>query len=263
LTVSETAHDPPAVNDETEEMNQPEKLAKEATMINQNFTQQVLLDGSVDATKRKTYEANPFYSEEIEGEPAAVAYRYRRFTLGDIRLVARCELHGWSMKHGQEQLFTCYALNEWDSKYCGGTNWRQKIDQQKGAVLATELKNNSCKFAKWTAQSILSGADQMKLGYVSRVSPNNPNDHAVLATQFFKPKDIAAQLFMQPNNMWGIVKMMCELVMSKEDGLYVLLKDPNKATVRLYSVPPDAFEIDKDDGEEEKNEGDEENDSDA
>ncbi len=31
---------------------------------------------------------------------------------------------------------------EWDSKYSGGVNWRQKIDTQKGAVLATELGIN-------------------------------------------------------------------------------------------------------------------------
>lgn len=37
---------------------------------------------------------------------------------------------------------------------------------QRGAILATELKNNSAKLAKWTAQSILSGADQMKIGLV-------------------------------------------------------------------------------------------------
>lgn len=35
---------------------------------------------------------------------------------------------------------------------------------QRGAILATELKNNSAKLAKWTAQSILGGADVMKIG---------------------------------------------------------------------------------------------------
>jgi translation initiation factor 3 subunit D len=88
--------------------------------------------------------------------------------LGDITIVARCELHGWTTKKGSKtgdnQNVTVYSLNEWDSKYADGVNWRQKIDQQRGAVLATELKNNSCKLAKWTAQSILAGADQMKLG---------------------------------------------------------------------------------------------------
>ena len=50
-------------------------------------------------------------------------------------------------------MYLCVCCLEWDSKYSGGVNWRQKIDTQKGAVLATELKNNSCKLAKWTAQA--------------------------------------------------------------------------------------------------------------
>ena len=78
----------------------------------------------------------------------------------------------------------------------------------------------------------------MKLGYVSRVAPGNAYEHVILATQFFKPKDFATQINLSINNMWGIVKMLCELVLNKEDGKYVLLKDPNKATVRLYAVPP-------------------------
>merc|ERR1719440_2540697 len=49
--------------------------------------------------------------------------------------------------------------------------------------------------------------------------------------------------------------MICELMLKQEDGKYVLMKDPNKATVRLYSVPPNTFEEDE---EEEVTEGDEE-----
>ena len=154
-----------------------------------------------------------------------------------------------------------YSLNEWDSKYADGVNWRQKIDQQRGAVLATELKNNSCKLAKWTAQSILAGADQMKLGYVSRVAPINAYEHTILATQFFKPKELAMQINLSLTNMWGIVKMLCELVLAKPDGKYVLLKDPNKATVRLYSVPLSTFEDDEDEGDDEE-ENDEDEDGD-
>lgn len=43
LTVSETAQDLPN-NDELEEYNSQENLSNEATMINQNFSQQILLD---------------------------------------------------------------------------------------------------------------------------------------------------------------------------------------------------------------------------
>lgn len=136
--------------------------------------------------------------------------------------------------------------------------YSQKIDAQRGAVLATELKNNSCRLARWTAQALLAGADQMKLGYVSRVNPTNPYEHAILATQFFKPKDFAMQINLSLNNVWGIVKMICELLMSKPDGKFVLMKDPNKAIVRLYSIPIDTFDED----EEADGDDDEDNDDD-
>ena len=46
----------------------------------------------------------------------------------------------------------------------GMGEWRQKLDTQRGAVLATELKNNGCKLAKWTVASVLSGSEYLKIG---------------------------------------------------------------------------------------------------
>lgn len=63
------------------------------------------------------------------------------------------------------QYLNIKALNEWDSKHSGGVDWRQKLDVQRGAVLANELKNNACKLAKWTVQAILAGSDLLKFGY--------------------------------------------------------------------------------------------------
>merc|ERR1719270_685805 len=102
-------------------------------------------------------------------EPAAVAYRYRKWKLGNLNVIARTELHGRVDGKGghKSKLMTAYALNEWDSKLSGGVDWRQKIDSLRGAVLATELKNNACKRGKWTAQTLVAGADLMKVGYVS------------------------------------------------------------------------------------------------
>jgi len=269
LTVSETALEPPQATDETETYNRPEQLSLEATAINQNFSQQVLLP-----SERIQCENNPFFAEKkFPGmAPASTVYRYRKYTLGNINLVARTELHCWhskksaldkmygnaevddeeKMSFDKATLMTCHAVNEWDSKNSGGVNWRQKIDQQPGAVLATELKNNSCKFARWTAQALLSGADQMKLGYVSRVAPNNPYEHSILATQYFKPSDLASQINLSVTNIWGIIKMIIELFNDKPEGKYVLLKDPNKAILRLYSVPINYFDDDEEEEEEEE-----------
>ena len=53
------------------------------------------------------------------------------------------------------------------------------MENQRGAVLATELKNNANKLAKWTAAALISGADMIKLGYVSRVHMKDNFHHAV------------------------------------------------------------------------------------
>ncbi len=252
LTVSETAHDPPQNADGVDECNYPENLSIEATVINQNFSQHILIKNP-DTTQRKTFEPHPFFDASEEGmegmEPSSVAYRYRKFPMdkdGKLNLCVRSELHAQVTKRGIENLITCHALNEWDSRFSGGINWRQKIDQQRGAVLATELKNNSCKVARWTAQAIISGADQMKIGYISRKKTGEPYEHDILATQWFKPKELAMQMNLSVNNMWGVVKMLMEMLHAKSDGKYVLMKDPNKSTLRLYSVPLCTFEDDDD-----------------
>lgn len=49
--------------------------------------------------------------------------------------------------NNQKSFLTLNALNEFDPKY-SGVDWRRKLDTQRGAVLATELKNNANKIAK-------------------------------------------------------------------------------------------------------------------
>jgi translation initiation factor 3 subunit D len=242
LTVHETAHAPPT-NEDAESINHPERLGLEATMINQNFSQQILKKAG-----RQTLDMpNPFFDEEDNDdmEPASVAYRYRKFDLGgDTQLVCRTELHG--LVKGK-QYMTAFCLNEFGS----AVSWSAKLDSQRGAVLATELKNNSFKLAKWTAQSLLAGADQMKIGFVSRVQSKNAYEHQILATQFYRPKDFATQMTLHESQMWAMIRMFIALVRKQEEGKYVLMRDPNKSVLKLFSVPPGTF-----DEEEEEDDGD-------
>lgn len=184
LTVNETAVDPPYHDDEQKNsINCPKNLALEATYINHNFSQQVLKNG--DNEPRYSFEnSNPFVMPEDEGEIPSVAYKYRKFDLGNgINLVVRTEVDAVTIgPTGDVQFMNIKALNEWDSK-AGGIDWRQKLDVQRGAVLANELKNNSCKLAKWTVQSLLANSDQLKFGYVSRVHFRDSTKHAILGTQ--------------------------------------------------------------------------------
>lgn len=240
LTVHETAYNPPADEDG---INTPERLGLEATMINQNFSQQILKK----AGRKEMDLPNPFYDDEdADGmEPASVALRYRKFPIDDkTTVVVRTELHG--IVKGSQKM-TAFALNEYTPTNAPTNspqvvNWRDKIDSQRGAVLATELKNNSFKLAKWTAQSLLAGADQMKIGFVSRVAPKNAYEHVILATQFYRPKDFATQITLSEGQMWAVFRMFVHLFQKQESGKYVLMRDPNHAQLKIFRVPPETFE---------------------
>lgn len=84
----------------------------------------------------------------------------------------------------------------------------------------------------------------MKLGYVSRVHPRDRHNHTILSVIGYKPRDFGAQINLNTANMWGIVKSIVDLSMKLGEGKYVLVKDPAKPQVRIYEVPPDAFEND-------------------
>lgn len=89
------------------------------------------------------------------------------------------------MSHFQKMLNLCcfmllQAMNEFDLR---ATDWRKKLESQRGAVLAFETKNNKNKMARWTAAALLGGADMIKLGYVSRAGPKDNINHVILGTQ--------------------------------------------------------------------------------
>eukprot|EP00211_Chloroparvula_japonica_P001298 CAMPEP_0119132946 /NCGR_PEP_ID=MMETSP1310-20130426/12664_1 /TAXON_ID=464262 /ORGANISM="Genus nov. species nov., Strain RCC2339" /LENGTH=575 /DNA_ID=CAMNT_0007123615 /DNA_START=61 /DNA_END=1788 /DNA_ORIENTATION=+ len=255
LTVDETAAEPPTDDKEDDTINNAQSLSREATYVNQNFSQQVLSDSKAGHEFERS---NPFLEEENPDETvASVAYRYRRFPLagGEYNIVVRTELDGMQVvktgeKKGTRQYFTIKALNEYDPKK--DIDWRQKLDIQRGAVVATELRNNSCKLARWTIQSLLSGSSTLKLGFVTRMNSKSNKQHVVLGTQFYKPKEFATQIHLNIRNSWGILKTIIDACMKLDEGEYVLLKDPNKPLLQLYDVPPGG--LDGPDAEEEEEE---------
>ncbi|KAG0238005.1 hypothetical protein BGW41_008270 [Actinomortierella wolfii] len=265
VSVNENASDPPMDTGDKDNINSPSALSLEATYINTNFAAQVVKqDETVELEK-----PNPFYSAADAASAPLVGYRYRQFDLSsteeeDITLIVRTEFDGVvKTAGGDDSYITIKALNEFDSRAQGAggaMDWRQKLDAQRGAVVATEMKNNSCKLARWIVQTMLAGADHLKLGYVSRTNPRDANRHAILGTQICRPKEFAQQMNLQFTNGWGIVKTVVDLALKLPEGKYVLVKDPNKPLIRLYSVPKSTFEEqENDDEEEEEAEGDEDN----
>ncbi|XP_072022114.1 eukaryotic translation initiation factor 3 subunit D-like [Amphiura filiformis] len=257
LTVNETAIEPP--QEEGNHMNSPRNLALEATFINHNFSQQCL---KMNGEKHKFPLKNPFVSEDDDTHVASVAYRYRKYKLGeDINLIARCEHDGVMVgSNGETQFINIKTLNEWDPKVSNTPEWRQKLDSQRGAVLATELKNNSFKLSKWTACALLAGSDHIKFGYVSRVNPRDSSKHVILGSQQFKPSELAAQINLNMDNAWGILRCIIDKCFRLKEGKYLILKDPNKPVIRIYDIPDNTFSSDEDEEEDDDDEEDEDDD---
>ncbi|KAI5463005.1 eukaryotic translation initiation factor 3 subunit D [Mariannaea sp. PMI_226] len=262
VTVNENAADAPldAADGGKDTINQPPALAEEATYINHNFANQVVNEN--ESAKVQMANANPFYnSSEDTDPPASKAYKYRRFDLSTneeepVYIIVRTEVDAVQKNaiSGEDQHVTIKALNEFDSKAPGSggaLDWRSKLVTQRGAVVATEMKNNSCKLARWTVQSVLAKADLMKLGFVSRLNPRSNDKHVVLGVIGWKPRDFANQMNLSLSNGWGIVRTIADMCLNTtdEEAKFVLAKDPNKSILRLYEVPTGTFEEDEEEEE--------------
>jgi len=252
VTVNENAADAPLETESTKDsINSPQALSMEATFINMNFAHQVVVES--DEEKYTFENENPFYNPQEDTDPlASKGYKYRRFDLSlteeePVHLIVRTELDAAMKGVGKQpdQFLSVKALNEFDSKAPGSggaLDWRTKLGTQRGAVVATEMKNNSCKLARWTTQAILAKADVIKLGFVSRAKSKDNGRHVILGVMAYKPREFSAQMNLSLSNQWGIVRTIIDMCMRMPEGKYVLVKDPNKPVLRLYEVPPNTFD---------------------
>ncbi|BGP53288.1 hypothetical protein JCM8202_002613 [Rhodotorula sphaerocarpa] len=249
-SVNENAADPPLEN-EKDTLNTPAALSLEATYVNQNFAFQVVRDAP--EVRIDLEHPNPFYQADVEAEPlASCGFRYRRFDLSvseeeDVGLIVRTEVDAYTKQPNDDKptYITIKTLNEFDSRAQGAggaPDWRTKLDSQRGAVVATEMKNNSSKLARWAVQSVLAGAEQMKMGYISRANPRDASRHTILGSQWYKPRDFAGQMNVNLPNGWGIVRTIADLALKQPEGKYVLMRDPNKPLIKLFRVPADLFD---------------------
>lgn len=269
MSVNENAADPPLESDRSDALNTPGALSLEATFINSNFQLQVVKE---DAPSLQYEHANPFYGADETELCASAGLRYRKFDLSldegeELGLIVRTEVDALlrggvtaASDAGESNLITVRTLNEFEHGAQGSgnaPNWRAKLDSQRGAVVATEMKNNSSKLAKWAVESILAGAEQMKIGcvillvsferrqltcgglyrYISRANPKDASRHVILGQQWFKPRDFAGQMNVNLANGWGIVRTVADLALKAPEGKYVLLKDPNKVRPASQARP--------------------------
>ena len=227
------------LSDEKDNINHPDHLALEATVINHNFSQQCLSPSpSLDFET-----PNPFLSSLPAGnEPAAVAFRYHSWNLGNSQqLIARSSINAYAMRNDTPAYLITRTLNEFDSKLSGSVEWRQKLESQTGAALAIEMKNNAYRLARYVSDCLISACDEIRVGFVSRMSVKNSYKHAVLMCKTYDVKTFSDSINVKPKALWGSLKVTLDKLRQLDDGTFLLLRDPNKATIHVYAVPADAF----------------------
>lgn len=90
--------------------------------------------------------------------------------------------------------------------------------------------------------------------YVSRYHVKDSARHVILGTQQFKPNEFASQINLSIENAWGILRCVIDICMKLDEGKYLILKDPNKQVIRIYSLPDGTFSSDEDEEDEEEEE---------
>lgn len=233
-TVDETAKDPIDTDDSTNYLHQ------ESLIINRAFQQQVVT-GEVEE-----YGKHPFADE---GEsPASIAYKYKKFTLGETQIICRCEVDALITKEKTSSM-TLRAFNE--HSLGGFEDWRNNLYDHPASVLMSEVKKNFAKSSRWAIQALLAGNEYIGFGFISRFKQKGK--HQILGIRIFNSESFAQQFDISQSNSWGIFMSVVQEVLKLGNGKYLLMKEPILSSLKLYSIPKDTlFEDEKSDNEEKK-----------
>lgn len=223
ILVGESANDSPT--DERDAFNSAQNLAIEATRIN-NIMPSIICSSESHLCVGKDCSV-----------PTGLAYKYFKWSMGeDKSLVIRSLVNAATRVGSREELTIVKSILEFDSSRNGGNlDWRSKLDNQRGAILANEIKNNNAIFARWVFQAYLAQVENIKLAYVSRISPKDRVHHELLALQDIEPYELATQMNLDTANGFGILKALFDLLTKSKDSV-AIVRDPVKPILRLYNV---------------------------
>uniref|UniRef100_A0A8B9UWY8 Eukaryotic translation initiation factor 3 subunit D n=1 Tax=Anas zonorhyncha TaxID=75864 RepID=A0A8B9UWY8_9AVES len=172
--------------------------------------------------KYKFPNPNPFVEDDMDkNEVASVAYRYVNFSLPALVRMQDVGVVSQRRKPNLSFCFPCW----WSS---GGWNSSPAAPVSR---------------------------------YVSRYHVKDSARHVILGTQQFKPNEFASQINLSIENAWGILRCVIDICMKLDEGKYLILKDPNKQVIRIYSLPDGTFSSDEDEEDEEEEEEEEEEES--
>lgn len=221
ILVNETANDPPS--DDRDAFNSVYNLAVEATRIN-NLIPSIICSSESQLNLGNACSA-----------PSGLVYKYFKWTMGEGKfLVVRSVINAANRMGSNEDLILVRSLLEYDSSRAN-LDWRSRLDNQRGATLANEIKNNNAIIARWVFQAYLAQVDNIKLAYVSRISPKDRVRHELLGLQDIEPYELATQMNLDTANGFGILRALFDLL-TKTQGSVAIVRDPTKPLLRLYNI---------------------------
>lgn len=242
--------------------------SNEATRLRKNLPQ-LLQKGQVDLNSGR--EAS---SGGVRG-----AYRYTKIDLTSVEATgSESELSGGNTAGGKGEnvMIVRSQVRSCTSSYVPlpifpllevqgmstGMDWRSKLDTQPGAILAHEIRNNGAQLARSVYEALLASAGHIKLAFVHKaiaagtsqtrtsLASASSAKFSILSVQEYEPYELAAQMNLNIPNGFGILRATIDLIRKQaEETLagegsgdsidYLLMRDPNKALLRLYKMNVD------------------------
>ena len=173
------------------------------------------------------------------------AYRYTQLDLGDgniaiVRSIIRLAMSSvQSDKNDSWEPVLIIPLLEvkGEKTSTASMDWKTKLDTQRGAVLAHEIRNNGAQMARGVFSALLSASEAIKLVYVHR----SKSSFKVLGLQSYEPYELASQMSLDVPNGYGILRATIDLIKKQpgSTGEFLLMRDPNKPLLRLYKISSD------------------------
>jgi translation initiation factor 3 subunit D len=261
VTVNESDNTP--YDDDDRNINSYRSLAIEATLINEFIKEQML---DFESEKFEDDGPNPFFDENYKNDNIEhLGYRYRLWTIDDMKILVRCQIHSFSpideesesRKNSESEeeeeeeeekeeksnfeFTNVYAMNEYDKNV-----YLSKEGNLTGALLKKELLNNHLKLTKWGVCSYLGGVSKIKIGFVTRKNVKENNEHLITGFYDIHTNDLLKITNFNKNIAWGIFKEIIDHIRrTKGDAYFILMKTLGSTTaksmLKLYKVPEDYF----------------------
>lgn len=187
--------------------------------------------------KKETHSGADSAGRPLEQECSSIS-RYMKYELSDYTVICRCGFDAINDKG--EPVIVGTATQHNPSKSYNTLSWNKDLDVKFAAAKTAVSNNHKFQFARWGIKMILSGAQELVLGFVSRKFASNAKDHQILKVLSLERRSYLRQWchIKDMENAWGIFDQLVGYFKDPEiaEGKYCILRDANKERLSFYKV---------------------------